>query len=164
MTLLRGNSESRTVYRNFELLNLHVNLSDRSHKLYNNYLCYNRFLPPDESRYFAHLTTNTLAPAPGSTELQKGSFNVFPVNLATEELSKSSTSSLGKVFLGGGIRSSPANFFLSAGVVNTSPLKLELQFEPVPQLQWFLLQAYTYMCRIDFTGSKTNQEILFGYL
>ena len=101
MTLLMGNSESRTVYRNFELLNLHVNLSERSHKLYNKYLCYNRFLPPDESRYFAHLTTNTLAPAPGSTELQKGSFNVFPVNLATEELSKSSTSSLGKVFLGG---------------------------------------------------------------
>jgi hypothetical protein len=49
-------------------------------------------------------------------------------------------------------------------VVTTSPLKLELQFEPVPELQWFLLQAYVYLCRIDFTGSKTNQEVFFDYV
>jgi len=62
MTCLLGNTEARTVYRNFDLANLNVNLADRTHMLYNRYLCYNRFLPPGEKNYFAHLATNTLAP------------------------------------------------------------------------------------------------------
>jgi hypothetical protein len=64
--------------------------------LYNRYLCYNRFLPPDEKRYFAHLATNTLAVAPGSATDQKGAFNIFPMSLTTEEMNKSTSSALGK--------------------------------------------------------------------
>jgi len=175
MTCLLGNTETRTVYRNFDLQNLHVNQSDRTHTLYNRYLCYNRFLPSDETRYFAHLATNTLAPDPGNTGTQKGGFNVFPIDLATDELRKSTSSSLGTTtdpptlpcgtygvvrLCERGLTSSL--YFL--GVVTTSPLKLEVQFEPVPELQWFLLQAYVYLCRIDFTGSKTNQAVFFDYL
>jgi hypothetical protein len=96
MTCLLGNTETRTVYRNFELSNLNVNLSDRTHMLYNRYLCYNNFLPPDEKRYFAHMTTNTLAATPGSTDEEKGAFNIFPMSLTTEEMSKSTSSALGK--------------------------------------------------------------------
>jgi hypothetical protein len=96
MTCLLGNTETRTVYRNFELSNLNVNLSDRTHMLYNRYLCYNHFLPPDEKRYFAHMTTNTLAATPGSTDEEKGAFNIFPMSLTTEEMSKSTSSALGK--------------------------------------------------------------------
>jgi len=178
MTCLLGNTETRTVYRNFDLQNLHVNQSDRTHTLYNRYLCYNRFLPSDETRYFAHLATNTLAPDPGNTGTQKGGFNVFPIDLATDELRKSTSSSLGTTtpnpsppLLRGacvvrlcerGLNFLPLCVFL--GVVTTSPLKLEVQFEPVPELQWFLLQAYVYLCRIDFTGSKTNQAVFFDYL
>jgi len=96
MTCLLGNTEARTVYRNFDLANLNVNLADRTHMLYNRYLCYNRFLPPGEKNYFAHLATNTLAAAPGSPDDEKGAFNIFPLSLTTEEMSKSTTSALGK--------------------------------------------------------------------
>jgi len=50
------------------------------------------------------------------------------------------------------------------GVVTTSPLKLEIQFEPVPEIQWFMLQAFVYTCKIDFTGNKQKQEVIFDYL
>jgi hypothetical protein len=96
MSCLLGNTEARTVYRNFDLANLNVNLSDRTHMLYNRYLTYNRFVPPDEKRYFAHLATNTLAAAPGSANDEKGAFNIFPLSLTTEEMSKSTSSALGK--------------------------------------------------------------------
>jgi hypothetical protein len=101
MTCLLGNTETRTVYRNFELNNLNVNLGDRSHMLYASYLSYNRFLPPEESRYFAHLATNTLAAAPGNADNEKGAFNIFPLSLTTGEMqqSKSVSSSLGRNFL-----------------------------------------------------------------
>jgi hypothetical protein len=97
MTCLLGNTEARTVYRNFDLANLNVNLSDRTHMLYNRYLCYNRFVPPDEKHYFAHLTNNTLAAAPGSTDDEKGAFNIFPMSLTSEEMNKSTSSALGKI-------------------------------------------------------------------
>jgi hypothetical protein len=173
MTCLLGNTETRTVYRNFDLANLNVNLSDRTHMLYNRYLCYSRFLPPEEKRYFAHLATNTLAAAPGSAEDEKGAFNIFPLSLTTEEMSKPTSSTLGKnmrlFFL---ISCVERLFFLShdpcvcllAGVVKTSPLKLEIQFEPVPENQWYLIQTYVNTCKIDFSGSKTNQEVTFDYL
>jgi hypothetical protein len=73
-------TEVRTVYRNFDLANLNVNLADRTHMLYNRCLCYNRFLPPSEKNYFAHLATNTLAAAPGSPDDEKGAFNIFPLS------------------------------------------------------------------------------------
>jgi hypothetical protein len=49
-------------------------------------------------------------------------------------------------------------------VVSTSPLKLEIQFEPVPEIQWYLMQTYVHTCKIDFSGSKTKQEVTFEYL
>jgi hypothetical protein len=49
-------------------------------------------------------------------------------------------------------------------VVSTSPLKLELQFEPVLTVQWFMMQTHAYLCRIDFTGSKMKQEVLFDFV
>ena len=94
-----GNTETRTVYRNFELNNLNINLGDRTHMLYAKYLNYNRFLPADELNYWSHLTTNTLAAPPGSTESEKGAFNIFPLSLTAEELSKSTSSALGKFCL-----------------------------------------------------------------
>jgi hypothetical protein len=52
-----------------------------------------------------------------------------------------------------------------AGVVKTSPLKLEIQFEPVPEIQWYLMETYVNNCKINFTGSsKTNQAVTFDYL
>jgi hypothetical protein len=42
------------------------------------------------------LATNTLAAAPGSPDDEKGAFNIFPLSLTTEEMSKSTTSALGK--------------------------------------------------------------------
>ncbi len=167
MTCLLGNTETRTVYRNFELNNLNVNLGDRSHMLYASYLSYNRFLPPEESRYFAHLATNTLAAAPGNADNEKGAFNIFPLSLTTSEMqqSKSVSSSLGK----GKIFFTPppllyTDIYACAGVVSTSPLKLELQFEPVLTVQWFMMQTHAYLCRIDFTGSKMKQEVLFDFV
>jgi hypothetical protein len=99
MACLMGNTETRTVYRNFELNNLNINLGDRTHMLYAKYLNYNRFLPADELNYWSHLTTNTLAAPPGSTESEKGAFNIFPLSLTAEELSKSTSSALGKFCL-----------------------------------------------------------------
>ena len=97
MTCVLGNTEQRTVYRNFELNNLNINRSDRTHMLYNRYLCYNHFLPPEETtKYFAHLVKNTLATAPGDANIEKGAFNIFPLSLTTEEMSKSTSSALGK--------------------------------------------------------------------
>jgi hypothetical protein len=89
------------VYRNFDLANLNVNLGDRTHMLYNRYLCYNRFLPPGETGYFAHLANNTLAAPPGSTNDEKGAFNIFPMSLTTEEMTKSTSTALGKFFFFG---------------------------------------------------------------
>lgn len=164
MTCLLGNTETRTVYRNFELTNLHRNMGDRTHMLYNRYLCYNRFLPPDETRYFAHLATNTLAASPGHADNEKGAFNIFPLSLNTEEMNKSTSSALGKFYFWCFLSGFFNNVFVCAGVVTTSPLKLEIQFEPVPEMQWFLMQAYVNTCQINFTGSKTNQEVTIEYL
>ena len=167
MTCLLGNTEARTVYRNFDLANLNVNLADRTHMLYNRYLCYNRFLPPGEKNYFAHLATNTLAAAPGSPDDEKGAFNIFPLSLTTEEMSKSTTSALGKC----AIYHPPGKkkivlicVCLPVGVVSTSPLKLEIQFEPPPTIQWYLVQTYVNNCISNFSGSKSKQEVTFDYL
>jgi hypothetical protein len=95
MTCVLGNSEIRSVYHNFELNNLNNNSHDRTHMLYMQYLKYNRFLPPDECNYFAHMTSNTLPDAPGVTTLQKGAVNLFPLDLSSDELNKTSSSALG---------------------------------------------------------------------
>ncbi len=97
MRILLGNTEARTIYQNFELLNLHSNAPDRSHILYTTYLQNNRFIPPGEKNYFEHTCTNNVPDAP-STTTGKGSFNVFPISLTSEEMDRSSSSSLGIVY------------------------------------------------------------------
>jgi hypothetical protein len=37
LTVLMGNTEARTVYRNFDLQNLHINSADPTHALYQRY-------------------------------------------------------------------------------------------------------------------------------
>jgi hypothetical protein len=51
-----------------------------------------------------------------------------------------------------------------AGVVATSPLKLELEFEPVPTITWFLALTFLYTNKIDFSGSRLKQDVLIDYL
>ena len=95
MRCLLGNTEVRTIYQNFELLNLHINSPDRSHLLYTRYLQTQRFIPPNEHKYFEHTSTNVLPTEPSKTD-NKGAFNIFPLALTSDELDHSSSSSLGK--------------------------------------------------------------------
>jgi hypothetical protein len=93
-----GNSEAKTVYQNFELLNLNTNAVDYTHQLYTRYLQYNRFIPPQETAYFEHMVNNNLPIDPPSTTANKGNVNIFPLSLTSEELNKSTSSALGYFF------------------------------------------------------------------
>ncbi len=42
--------------------------------------------------------------------------------------------------------------------MSQSPLRLELQFEPALEDQWYLVYTFLYANKIDFTGSTTRQE------
>ena len=42
--------------------------------------------------------------------------------------------------------------------MSQSPLRLELEFEPVLNIQWYLVYTFLYANKIDFTGSTTRQE------
>ena len=96
MRCLLGNTEVRTVYQNFELLNLNTNMPDRSHILYSRYLQTQKFIPPGEQNYFEHTSTNTV-PTEASTVLGKGVFNIFPLSLTSDEMDRTSSSSLGRI-------------------------------------------------------------------
>ena len=51
-------------------------------------------------------------------------------------------------------------FFLLSGIINTSPLRLELEFEPVlTETTWYLCCTYVYNARINFTGSSSKQDV-----
>jgi hypothetical protein len=56
--------------------------------------------------------------------------------------------------------------FCSPGIVSTSPLKLELEFSPVPadDLTWFIFFTFVYLNKINFPGSKTKQDISYDYV
>jgi hypothetical protein len=86
--------------------------------------------------------------------------------LTTEEMIKSTTSALGKFafFCGKCTFFSCDVCVLRSGVVSTSPLKLEIQFEPPPTIQWYLVQTYVNTCISNFSGSKSKQEVTFDYL
>jgi hypothetical protein len=165
MRCLLGNTEVRTIYQNFELLNLHTNAPDRSHLLYTHYLQNQKFLPPHETNYFEHTCSNLVPPEPSKTE-GKGTFNIFPLSLTSDEMDHSSSSSLGKKT--NEIISSYFNalnfIILIIGVVSTSPLKLEIEFEPVPTNNWFMFWTFSYINKINFSGSKTRQDVNFDYL
>lgn len=141
ITVLYGNTESRVVYKNFELDNLDQNSMDRSHHIYEHYLQYNKFVPPGEKNYFVH-TMNNMLPDPPSKTTEKGLFNCFPVDLT--DVFKSSTTNI--------------------GVIKSSPLKIELAFSPIPTIQWYLMYTFVYLNVISFSGSKDNQVVRYEHL
>jgi hypothetical protein len=145
MQALLNNTESRTTYNNFKLDNLNTNTMDYSHLNYEKYLQNNYFLPLGERKYFDH-TRNNIVPIAPVNDVGKGLFNVFPLSLESEQLN-------------------PKNYATSSlGVISQSPLKLEIQLEPVPAIQWFLFFTFVYRNKITFTGSKTKQDIIIDYL
>lgn len=163
MRILLGNTEARTIFQNFELLNLNTNLPDRSHHLYTRYLQTEHFIPPAENNYFEHMADNNIPTEPSKTD-GKGAFNIFALSLTTDEMNRSSSSSLGMIRKGGRGRNIIYNFIIIAGIVSSSPLKLEIEFEPVLESSWFLFFTFLYVNKIHFTGSKSKQEIIYDYL
>ena len=93
LTMLMWNSERRTVYKNFELLNLHTNAHDFLHANYERYLKNARFIGPQETNYWAHTVSNLLPLNPPQTDRDK-------IDLTSENLKKNATSgsSLGKFY------------------------------------------------------------------
>ena len=91
--MIMGNSERRTVYKNFELLNLHTNAHDFSHANYERYLKNARFIGHQETNYWAHTVSNLLPLNPPQTDRDK-------IDLTSENLKKNATSgsSLGKFY------------------------------------------------------------------
>jgi hypothetical protein len=147
MQVYLGNTESKITYHNFHLDNLNTNNLDYSHDLYEKYLQYNFFTPPDERNYFEHTRKNIIPLDPPSTVLGKGLFNVFPLSLSSELLSQKNMSNS------------------NLGVVSSSPLRLEIEFEPVPKdITWYLFYTFVYMNKITFSGSKNKQDVLVEYL
>ena len=95
MTALLGNTEARVVYKNFQLENLTTNNPDYSHENYQKYLQYNKFVPPREKKYFAH-TVNNIVPTPPVKDVSKGLFNLFPLDLTSDQFNNTHSTSLGK--------------------------------------------------------------------
>lgn len=143
MTALLGDTETRAVYDNFELKNLNSDAMDASHEFYQKYLEHHFFVPAGETAYFNH-TQDILIPETPSTAREKGCFNVFPLSLAALEGHRARQSRL--------------------GVVSMSPLKLELEFEPVLTETWFVAYTFVYTNRIEFTGSPQHQDVVFDQL
>lgn len=122
--------------------NLNLETLDVSHTFYEKYLQYNFFTPAGEKNYFAHTIYNQI-PAANLTD-NKGSVNIFPLDLESAEIKTPS---------------------ITLGVVNSSPLYVELEFEPVQNNQtWFLAFTFIYKHRINFTGDKLKQDVSFDYL
>ena len=91
MAVLLGNSEKRSVYKNFDLQNLHHNLQDPTHLQYMSYLENSYFIPPHERKYWAHMVSNVL-PVAADTTIDKGLFNVFPLDLVPLDMTKNPAS------------------------------------------------------------------------
>jgi hypothetical protein len=146
MNVLLGNTESRILYKNFNLENLNSNNLDWSHFLYQKYLQYKKFIPANDTNYFSHMVLNTLPNQP-LMSADKGLFNIFPLDLdpVSDELKIPST---------------------SLGIISTSPLKLELEFSPVPSddLTWFISFTFVYLNKINFTGNKLKQDVVYDYV
>jgi hypothetical protein len=173
--MLMGNTERRTVYKNFELLNLHTDAHDFTHKNYERYLKNAHFIGPEETDYWARGYSNILPADPPPNDLPKGLFNVFPLDLTSESLKKNASvgSSLGKLSPPPPPPPPPimVTLFSDAlslhvsGVVSTSPLKLEVEFSQVVQdFTWFLCYTYVYTNKVSYTGSKSKQDVQFSVL
>jgi len=46
-------------------------------------------------------------------------------------------------------------------VISQSPLRLELEFEPVPTITWFLVFTFLYTNKIHFSGNKLKQDVTY---
>jgi hypothetical protein len=118
---------------------------DYTHLNYEKYLQNTYFLPLGEKKYFDHTKANLVPIAPVN-DLGKGCFNVFPLSLESEQLN-------------------PKNYATSSlGIISQSPLKLEIELEPVPTVQWFLFFTFLYRNKITFSGSKVKQDVHIDYL
>lgn len=138
-----GDTETRTVYDNFELKNINSNAMDYSHLLYQKYLEHQFFLPPGDHAYFNHMT-DIVIPTQPTKDGDKGLFNVFPLSLLALEGRRATQSTL--------------------GVVSASPLKLELEFEPVLTSTWFVAITFVYTNKIQFTGNRLKQDVVFDHV
>ena len=54
--------------------------------------------------------------------------------------------------------------FTCAGVVSSSPLKIELEFEPQLDYTWYLCYTFQTTHNISFTGSRHKQECAVSQL
>lgn len=89
-----GNTDTRTVYKNFNLQQLNRNGMDPSQLEYQKYLEQNYFVPPhDDDPFFSHYMSHVIPNAPGAV-FDRGGFNLFPLSLT--DVVKSNTSSLGR--------------------------------------------------------------------
>jgi len=149
MTVLRGDTESRTVYQNFALNNLNINNPDYTHYVYQKYLQLQQFIPPNETKYFAHMINNHVPGTQASNTTGKGLFNLFPLDLSHSLKQHGGGSSVNNTTL---------------GIVSTSPLKLELEFSPVPANTWFVTYTFVYLNKIEFPGQKLKQEVVYDYV
>ena len=176
MTCLMGNTEKRVIHHGFELLNLNSDAHDYTHEVYQKYLENNYFIVPGEQAYWAHMT-NSMLPGTPSKEKAKGLFNVFPLRLDSDDLhSKTSGgggggggSNMGEYFFfergrGGDAGRREIIVFTCAGVVSSSPLKIELEFEPQLDYTWYLCYTFQTTHNISFTGSRHKQECAVSQL
>jgi hypothetical protein len=155
MTALMGNTESRSIYKNFNLANLNSNNLDYTHYMYQKYLQYNKFIPPGEKKYFDHTMYNNVPAVPLTTE-SKGLFNIFPLDLDSLEISQKK-----------GIKGNTGS--TTIGVISTSPLKLELELSPLTppasNVNWFLTYTFVYLNKINFPGGSNNkQDVTYDYV
>ena len=55
-------------------------------------------------------------------------------------------------------------FFFLLGVINHSPLRLELEFATNLADNWMVAYTFTDLNRVDYSGSPSVQEVFFHQL
>jgi hypothetical protein len=144
ITCLLGNSSDGVVYNNFNLDQLHIDYPDFSHLDYQKYLEDHFFLPPGgrpEHKFWNHLTQRTV-PGRKKESVRLGLFNCFPIDLMSDEVEKS-------IKVGSQL-----------GFINSSPLKIELEFSPVDKtINWLLCFTFMYTNKLTCSGNRFKQEL-----
>jgi len=59
---------------------------------------------------------------------------------------------------------SSMSLFLILGVINHSPLRLELEFATNLADNWMVAYTFTDLNRVDYSGSPSVQEVFFHQL
>lgn len=49
-------------------------------------------------------------------------------------------------------------------MISHSPLKIEIEFEPVPNIVWFIAFTFVYLNKINFPGSRNKQDVTYDYM